>query len=252
MGNDGGTIAKRQDILSLHSQFNGSDSKSQQGADDIESTLLTTCAISSLPLYSLNGLVPIVGDYKGRLYIKEKILEYIIKQKFDKSSLKPAYAHIKSLKDLIEVNIKWIKDDESDTYHIQCPVTKESQSFKASYAYLRPCGCVLSYKVLEEVSSSFTHTEVPFPSLCPVCEKEFQFNYDIVIINPLKNTDNDEFNESNYKYLGDVLGLTHSKAIKQKKKSKTKLSPLKRKLQDEVIDDDDNTSDNDSSKRVKV
>ncbi|KAK6198737.1 Rtf2 RING-finger-domain-containing protein [Scheffersomyces amazonensis] len=227
MGNDGGTIAKRQDILSLHSSLRNLESR-QELLNENESTLLTTCAISSLPLYSTKGhIVPIVGDYKGKLYIKEKILEYIIKRKIDKSLPNPAFAHINSLKDLIDVTIQWIYQD--GVWIIQCPVTKESKASKATYAYLRPCGCVMSNKVLEEISKT-SSKELPYESLCPVCDKLFNFNYDIVIINPLNNEKSSKFNETNYRYISEVLGLTHSKDIK-KKKSKSK-SVNKRKLQE--------------------
>ena len=66
MGNDGGTIAKRQDILSLHSYGKHGENDRIQIAHDDECSDLTTCALSSTPLYVPTTLI-ILSDYKVKL-----------------------------------------------------------------------------------------------------------------------------------------------------------------------------------------
>lgn len=216
MGNDGGTIAKRQDILSLHNSKSTFVSFAEDKGENKEQILLQSCALSGLPLYKNN---PIVGDFKGKLYIKEKILQYFLDCKLDKIKAQLQFQHLKSLKDLQTVKITW--DIINDIAHFQCPVTKELDD-KTSYSYLRPCGCVISYKFLKELKKSLKTVEISnqIETNCPVCNKKFTFDYDLVIINPINKAEFNDFNEENYKYLRNVLHLSHAKEPLKKKKKK--------------------------------
>ncbi|KAG5421891.1 rtf2 [Candida metapsilosis] len=217
MGNDGGTIAKRQDILSLHNSKSTFTSFAEDKGESKEQILLQSCALSGLPLYKNN---PIVGDFKGKLYIKEKILQYILDCKLDKLKIQLQFQHLKSLKDLRTVKITW--DVINDIAHFQCPVTKELDN-KTSYSYLRSCGCVMSYRLLKELKKSLKagDTGDQIEANCPVCNQEFTFDYDLVIINPSNKSDYSEFNEENYKYLKNVLHLSHAKEPLKKKRKKS-------------------------------
>lgn len=210
MGNEGGTIAKRQDLLLLH--LKDSISANQQTElDDKSSTILNTCTISSSPLNDgTNPPDPIVSDYKGKLYLKEKVLGYLLEQKQKPSGIS-SLAHIKSMSDLIELQISWAKDEIA----ITCPITHSG----GVYAYLRPCGCVMGYKFLQELSKHVKTEEEE--QECPICEAKFNLAYDIVILNPNNDGRITEVNESSYKYLRDVLMLHHcKKPIKTKKTDK--------------------------------
>ncbi|KAG7661053.1 rtf2 [[Candida] subhashii] len=234
MGADGGTIAKRQDILSLHSN---SVSSFKQKGDDNEETLLKSCAISSLPLYTKSN-DPIVGDYKGRLYLKEKIIEYLLESKTDKSKIRPSFKYVKSLKDLCPVYIKWTETAQGE-HNIECPITKESKTTKVEYVYLRPCGCVMSHKGLKELNKHIKMDSGPVESRCPTCSKKFHFDYDVVIINPLNKEDIDLYNEKNYRYLRNELRLSHS-SIPLKKDNKANgvgTSSKKRKQDQKPVND---------------
>ncbi|KAK6454110.1 Rtf2 RING-finger-domain-containing protein [Scheffersomyces xylosifermentans] len=234
MGNDGGTIAKRQDLLSMHAQ-----KVVNHKADDNEASLLVSCSMSSQPLYSSKAQSPVVGDFKGRLYLKEKTLEYILNKKLGKiSDDEDNFSHIKSMKDLVDVKISWIINDGVPS--IECPVTKEQKSEKTTYAYLRTCGCVLSYKLLEDLAKHFKVVEEPIESACPNCSTPFHFNYDIVIINPLKIEKYSAWNDKNYKYLQESLKLSHSKA------------PLKKKPKAGTSKKRKNDSTTDEPKRKKI
>lgn len=234
MGNDGGTIASRQDILSLHSYGKNCRNEKKEIADDDESSILTTCALSSLPLFSPEQ-PPVVSDYKGKLYLKEKTLEYIIKQKTKdndfsdknvaKNNKSSPFSHIRSMNDIVDIHIKWRTDTDSANPSIECPISKELKNSNTVYAYLRPCGCVLSFKFLEGFTKYFEKSNnKPDDALgemeCPNCGKMFCFKYDVVILNPLDIAQYTEFNERSLKFLQDNLLLTHSKNPKKNKKKR--------------------------------
>ena len=92
MGADGGTIAKRQDLLS--SLTNRTNGDAQRG-EDKEEDLIKVCHLSSLPLYNND---PIVSDYKGKLYIKEKLLQYLLDIKTNKHSVKSEFSPYQTAK----------------------------------------------------------------------------------------------------------------------------------------------------------
>ncbi|ODV81406.1 uncharacterized protein CANTADRAFT_107162 [Suhomyces tanzawaensis NRRL Y-17324] len=219
MGNDGGTIAKRKDLISLHSL---NDSAPKTGEDN-ESTLLVTCGISSLPL----DQGPVVGDWKGQLYLKEKALEHILEHKSKrkdesgKSSEnqlgKTGQPQLKSLNDVVDIKITWGEQEGSPV--LICPVTKEGNTRNFTYAYLRPCGCLLSYKVLQELGKSLKVGKEPVKSECPNCGSEFHYNYDIVILNPLNIDASTKFNLEGLRYL-EQQGLTHSKKKLRKRSTR--------------------------------
>lgn len=234
MGNDGGTIAKRQDILSLHSYGRYGANEKIQIADDNESSILTTCALSSLPLYGPEE-PPVVSDFKGKLYLKEKALEYIIKRKSsnnekacERKNPSP-FSHIRSMNDLVDLHIRWKTTSESSSPSIECPISKELKNSNTVYAYLRPCGCVLSFKILEAFMKYFGEKTIKSDSIlterdCPNCGKMFCFKYDVVILNPLDVVQHKEFNERSLNYLQESMQLTHSKRprkIKKKRKDKS-------------------------------
>ncbi|EGW35318.1 uncharacterized protein SPAPADRAFT_58542 [Spathaspora passalidarum NRRL Y-27907] len=204
MGADGGTIAKRKDLINVHSSL---DKKNSTGIGyDNELTLLNSCGISAFPLHTKSN-DPIVGDYKGRLYLKEKILQYLIDSKQSKSRVNPKLSHITSLKDICDVKIEW---DTSDEPRIRCPITKIS-SAKSTYAYLRPCGCLMSSKVITELNQNNSKGK------CPNCDATFSSDCDVVIVNPLGKEEYNKLNESSYKILCNQQ-LSHSKKpIKSKK-----------------------------------
>ncbi|KAI5953419.1 rtf2 [Candida jiufengensis] len=220
MGADGGTTAKRQDILSLHN----ARTPQPHPKEEEQQILLQSCAISGLPLYNN---APIVGDYRGKLYIKEKILQYLLEVKLDKLKLQLQFQHLKSLKDLKTVTITWklIKD----VAHFQCPITKELDE-KTSYTYLRPCGCVMSYRLLLELKKNLGDAA---QSKCPVCNQKFTFDYDLVIINPINKPTYEKINQVSYNYLKDVLHLSNNlEPLKKKKKVDDFIKKRKQDLDD--------------------
>mmetsp|Transcript_6521 Transcript_6521/g.8192 ORF Transcript_6521/g.8192 Transcript_6521/m.8192 type:complete len:263 (-) Transcript_6521:15-803(-) len=235
MGNDGGTIASRQDILSLHSYGKNGENEKIQIVDD-ENSDLTKCALSSSLLYGPEGPI-IVSDYKGKLYDKLEVLKYMLKQKSSNdlidtknnevTKIASPFSHLRSLRDIVDVHVNWKANSSGARPTIECPVTKELNS-NTVYAYLRPCGCVLSFKILEEFDKYFAEKRNKSDKRlkdfdCPNCGELFCFKLDVVILNPRDVKERTEFNKRSFNLLQD-LQLTHSKKpmkIKKKKKDKS-------------------------------
>lgn len=220
MGNDGGTIARGQDLRAIYALGEVKNEK----LDDSEKSRWNTCSLSSQPL----ALDTTVSDYKGNLYLKEKVVELLIEKKLGENGTTLPF--LKSLDDLTELTISW-----NENGHVICPVTSVLKTSQSNFAYLRPCGCVVSYKILAELRKHYKVKEGEQEGKecdCPLCGKPFMFNYDVVIINPLSKED-EEFNQRNYGYLTETLGLSHSKKNlkkrKREKKGKGKEKTLEKK-----------------------
>lgn len=209
MGNDGGTIARGQDLRAVYDSVGKAD---LLVLDDKEKALFNTCALLSLPLYVDGVGEKVVSDYHGKIYLKEKVLEALLEKKLGKPA---KLDHINGLGDVIDLKIKW--DDQG---RIVCPVTGTSKSSHSNLAYLRPCGCVFSNKLLTE---SRKHFKIPedepdsTTSECPLCGEPFTFNYDVVILNPHGSKEVESFNERNFIHL-QLLHMNHSKKSKKRKK----------------------------------
>lgn len=200
MGNDGGTIAKGQDLRAVYSAVKAGPLV----LDDREKSLFSTCSLSSLPLFVDGKGQKVVSDHQGQLYLKEKILEHLVATKSV-----PKHPHISGLADLVDLSIKW------DNGRMVCPVTGSSTSM----VYVRPCGCVFSNRLLSEVRKHFGVSDDvdAAPSECPVCGAEFVLNYDVVMLNPGRDAELLEFNERNYKYL-QLRNLSHGKKRMKRKR----------------------------------
>ena len=210
MGNDGGTIVRGKDLRAVFGTHEQDVSE-----PPLESTELD-CALTSLPL-SRNGKSEyIVGDYKGRLYLKEHLLHSLLEKKLPQTG----FLHIRTLDDIKDVKILFDTDDR-----IVCPLRGIRRSKHQVFCYLRSCGCVFAVKILQELRTHFnidSSTDTAAEIECPSCSLPFIFNYDIVIINPDNNPEDSEFNDRNYRFLQNTLLLTHTKKERKRKRSETK------------------------------
>lgn len=210
MGNDGGTIAKGQDLRAIYS---GGDVTSHK-LDDSDKARLNTCTLSSLPFYENGALEAVVSDYKGQLYLKEKVVELLLAKRLGEQ---PKLPHISSLDDVVELKIVWSKEG-----HMTCPVTSVSKTSQSRFCYLRTCGCVVGAKILDELRKHYKVSEDEVDgkqSECPLCGKEFVFNYDVVVVYP-QGADQESFNTRNYTFLTGSLNLNHNKKKRRTKKRK--------------------------------
>lgn len=222
MGNDGGVIVKKRDLLSL-SALGDDKAEYRHDAEDDELTRASTCALSSLPL---NEHKHIVSDYKGNLFLKEKILEFIVERRLskDKDEDNKAFCHIRSLNDLIEVKIKWTSNEEG-AITMQCPFSGELKNGRLTFGYTRPCGCVLSLKLFELLvrhdrrKENEKRLERNGISACPLCGKSFCFEEDVVALNPKKWDSLAKFNERSMQVLRDQ-GLAHNRMRRKASKKR--------------------------------
>lgn len=248
MGNDGGTIAKRKDIITLGFKKNLVDINRQKEIKQAhQEDSLKLCALSSLPLYDKEER-PVVGDYKGNLYLKEKVLEFMVQKKLGNSENDKGdenrLGHLKAIKDIVDVKIKWKKSETTGTPYMVCLVSGESTN-ASSYAYLRTCGCLMSFQILQKLqgkakvdearskdskTKNVTEKEILQDSLCPSCDMPYT-SVDIVRLNLENSEEVNLYNERNMMKLKS-MGLSHSKAPRQhkklKKRSKVDLEQSKR------------------------
>lgn len=174
MGNDGGSIPDRRDLVR-------SKPKAEQ-ADKLNQMLAAWffCALSKRPLQE-----PIVSCAKGKLYNKDAIIEYLL----DKSAYGDGdeiCGHVKSLKDLRQLNLtpnpatSTSKADDKYRPMFICPLTLKEMTGLIPFCYLATCGCVFSLAGLKAVSKPGEEKEKgkdsPTPGEkepCPSCAKKF-------------------------------------------------------------------------------
>lgn len=203
MGNDGGTIPSRSEILN----FNGGKIDDPKARNASVKQLARWKTIGRLTHCHLTGqklVSPIVSDCMGNLYNKEAILEALLDKKPPE--------HVRSLKDVVDLKIEL----DVDQGVIVCPVSgkydlQNCSSDRLRFCYLVPCGCVMNRSALDELLKG---------SKCPVCGTTVNIS-DVIDINP---------DEYICEKLGNRLkeiedaGLTHSLKRKKRKKSHVKSS----------------------------
>lgn len=168
MGCDGGTIPRRDELVRV---------KKKPEAKDKESDLAfkwKCCAITQENLQE-----PIVTCHLGKLYSKIALIEALL----DRSTLPLSCKHVKSLKDIKQLNLtknpEFKKDsnkkdgtpDEKGAPYL-CPVLGLEMSGKFRFVALWSCGCVFSERALKEIGTKNCHN----------CTKPFEDD-DVIILN---------------------------------------------------------------------
>lgn len=167
MGCDGGTIPRRDELVRLKK-------KPEQKDKDAERQFRWLhCALTQQRLQQ-----PIVMCGLGRLYSKQNIIEQLL----EKDKMPESCSHIRSLKDVKNLNLTpnpAFKDDEKsegilDTRSAPfiCKLIGLEMSGKFRFVALWTCGCVFSERALKEVKSN----------VCALCQTPFQ-EQDVVILN---------------------------------------------------------------------
>lgn len=108
---------------------------------------------------------PIVGCSRGYLFSKESVLEGLL----DRSSLPESAVHIKTLKDVRDLNLTpnpaydGDKAEKGDNYTDKskspyiCPVIGLEMNGKYKFCFLWSCGCVMSERALKEVKTTVSY-----------------------------------------------------------------------------------------------
>lgn len=165
MGCDGGFIPRRVEMVKTKAKAEQLDDS------EILRTQWTCCFISKKPLER-----PIVACKLGRLYNKDSVVMFLLnrQESVDNDVLASELAHIKSLKNLINCNLKSSESKESE--YFVCPVTGREMNGKSKFYVTRLCGCVLSEQALNQF---------PDTKACLVCErKDFNRETDLIPLYP--------------------------------------------------------------------
>ncbi|KAK9462712.1 Rtf2 RING-finger-domain-containing protein [Lipomyces oligophaga] len=194
MGNDGGSIPGRRDLVKSSARRPTSSQVFEQNQLNA-SFDWTTCRLSSKPL-----CIPIVSDCLGHLYNKDAVLEYLISPE----EFGDRVETIKTVRDVVELKIsqtkggKWI-----------CPITrKEIRAGGSKFVYHAECGHVFSETALKEIVDT----------ACLECGTEYS-KENIIVINPIAEKDIARLQERMSRLRAE--GLSHSlKPVGGKKKRK--------------------------------
>jgi hypothetical protein len=186
MGNDGGSIPDRRDLVRTRGKAEQADKANQTRARWL------FCALSKRPLQE-----PIVSCPLGKLYNKDSIIEYLL----DKSAYgdgEEICGHIRSLKDVKTLkptpNPAPISDnavlEPTERPQFICPLTLKEMNGVHPFVYLRSCGDVFSQAGLKTVvagSSSPKEGEEEAGKqleVCPQCATKYDKFTDILLLNP--------------------------------------------------------------------
>ena len=150
MGNDGGSIPHREDLIKEKPKETKFDKKLYAH------TKSKLCTLTNQPLSK-----PIVVERIGNLFNKEAILNALITKKMSK-----AYCYIRKMKDVKDVNskTKTSSSDKSDETLV-CPISGKEFNGVNKFTLLWSCGCLMASGVFENMITDNT---------CPNCGKKFK------------------------------------------------------------------------------
>ncbi|KAJ2627172.1 Replication termination factor 2 [Coemansia sp. RSA 1290] len=177
MGNDGGSIPRRNEMVREKKKGEQADRKTQLA------TMNYFCALSKQPLHE-----PVVADGMGRLFNREAVLEYLLDPKAFGDGTRIC-GHIKSIKDVKTLNLRpnpefsksdskksaMLTYDEQPSAPFICPITRKEMNGNIPFEFIWSCGCVVSAQARKEMPDS---------AQCLVCSAPFSAN-DIIPVNSL-------------------------------------------------------------------
>ncbi|KAI0836438.1 DUF602-domain-containing protein [Hypoxylon sp. FL0890] len=198
MGNDGGSIPKRRELVREAARL---PTASELKATALESLThaWTTCSLSDAPLDLSNT----VSDCRGRLYNYESVLQCLMPSSSENpvpetQEAEFARTGITSVKDVVKLKINTRKDEKGREF-AACPVSMKELGAATKSVYVVPCGHVFAEVAMREISDT--------EKQCPECSTPFEAR-DVI---PILSTDEVEI-EKMTKRIDDLkaLGLTHS------------------------------------------
>ncbi|XP_060531363.1 replication termination factor 2 [Cylas formicarius] len=167
MGCDGGTIPRRDELVRIKKKPESKDK-------DAELAFLWKCCAITQELLQ----EPVVVCHLGKLYNKMALIEALL----DRSSLAEEFRHIRSLKDVKDLNLtknpeykdqdKKNEPSRDECAPYICPVLGLEMGGKFRFVALWSCGCVFSERAYKEVNSRTCHK----------CNKTFEDD-DVVVLN---------------------------------------------------------------------
>jgi len=204
MGNDGGSIPDRRDLVRNKPKAEQADKANQTRARWF------FCALSKRRLQE-----PIVSCALGKLYNKDSILEYLL----DKSAYgdgEKICGHIRSLKDVKTLTLTpnpappapASTSAPTERPQFVCPLTLKEMNGVQPFVYIATCGCVFTQAGLKTVSGASSSSPPPSSDtgkdvkeqkdegrednvsatqqldVCPQCATKYDRAEDIITLNP--------------------------------------------------------------------
>jgi hypothetical protein len=227
MGNDGGSIPKRRELVKSASR-NPTVSELKATALESLSHAWSTDAVTGEPLDTAN----VASEWRGRLFNYETILQGLVngenaqaapilvdddKGVDTKDECTLTSTGIRSLKDVVRVQFKRTETGTGSTRKtiITCPISLKELGPATKSVYLVPCGHAFAEVAIRQISEN----------ACPVCSELFQ-RRNVVAILPTEKAELDRLASRIGKLRSE--GLTHS----LKKEKGTKKKDKKRKVTD--------------------
>jgi hypothetical protein len=212
MGNDGGSIPRRHELVKNHARER---TVSEMKATTQESLThsWSHCHLTGEPLDLENA----VSDWRGNLYNYESILQGLMPSDNpdEPSSQQSTLADlgIRSLRDIVKVIFTRYNPSGNKDYKIwACPISLKELGPATKSVYLVPCGHAFSEAAIREIHAIERN--------CPICAEPFHDH--IITILPTTKSEI-EFLTKRIEGLREQ-GTTHSLAKGKKKKKKAKES----------------------------
>ncbi|KAL1609871.1 Replication termination factor 2 [Paraconiothyrium brasiliense] len=178
MGNDGGSIPKRRELVKEAAKAPTAAQIKEARAESQEHAW-NHCPLSSKPLAA-----PVVSDCLGTLYNKDSILEFLLAEEGTAEKIegeKVLGGRVKGLKDVVEVKFEVDGEEEKGAERKEkwvCPVTKERMGPQVKAVYVVPCGHAFAGSVVREVQER----------ICVQCNEAYAEN-DVIPILPTAPAD---------------------------------------------------------------
>ncbi|GAW17653.1 hypothetical protein ANO14919_071130 [Xylariales sp. No.14919] len=228
MGNDGGSIPKRRELVKEAARL---PTSSELKATALESLThaWSTCPVSSEPLDPHNT----VSDSRGRLYNYETVLRCLMpgadarepsEEGQSQEAVEFARSGIRSLKDIVKLRFSIRKDEKRGEIRT-CPLSMKELGAGTRAVYIVPCGHVFSEIVMKELlaaeESSGADAELEKTNHCPECSEPFLIR-DMVPVLPTDDSDIEKCaaRMEELRTLGLAHNLKKDKAAGGKKKRK--------------------------------
>ncbi|KAF2487795.1 Rtf2 RING-finger-domain-containing protein [Neohortaea acidophila] len=174
MGNDGGSIPKRRELVKEAARAR-TTAEVKETQHSQQEYYWSTDPISRLPLSA-----PVVSDCAGKLYNKDTILEFLVEGRRAEEAEVETRGAVRSLRDVVEVRFEGASSTDGEaTTKWKCPVTGDRLGAGSKAVYLIPCGHAFSSAAIKEVFSG---------DKCIVCDAAYAAN-DVIPILPTAELD---------------------------------------------------------------
>lgn len=160
MGNDGGSIPKRRELVKEAAK-DPSTTQAKEAQNEQQEYRWSNCALSNQPLRP-----PVVSDWAGNLYNKDAVLESLIANSSGgdiKSDNEATRRPIGSLRDTVEVKFQVEEEEGGENGQQQqrtspvpkwvCPITNKTLGPGVKAVYIVPCGHAFAESAVKEIAA---------------------------------------------------------------------------------------------------